>query len=43
MDQGERSMMGPCNNLAGGTDEEDYIRTLITIVFRILYLVPHVQ
>jgi hypothetical protein len=29
-------MMGPCNNLIRGTDEEDYIRTLIAIVSRIL-------
>jgi hypothetical protein len=42
-DWGERSIMGPCDNLMGGTDEEDYIRTLITIVSRIPYLVPRVQ
>jgi hypothetical protein len=32
-------MIGPYDNLTGGTDEEDYIRTLITIIFRIPYLV----
>jgi hypothetical protein len=32
-------MIGPCNNLIGGTNKEDYIRTLITIVSRIPCLV----
>jgi hypothetical protein len=43
MDHGERSMIGPCDNLMGGTDEKDYIRTLITIISRIPCLVLYIQ
>jgi hypothetical protein len=35
-------MMGPCNNLIEGTNKEDYIRMLITIISRIPYLVLYI-